>query len=211
MPKINEFVLQENIIDLMKEKLRDSRKTNIESGFPLCANKDNIIDVRNITKITDKETFLSSDCPPGYKSVGHYHAHPDIISNASAEELLNACSHIGDCIGGDADNRIKCYTRKKDVDPIDCTKEFSVHRPIETDLRAKYNYHEQRRELLLKDKERVSMIEPRTRKVDMELRGIVKKMKEYNDSAQQSIKEMNSFNQKLLIQQNKYFDEIEIR
>jgi hypothetical protein len=132
-------------------------------------------------------------------------------SNAGAEDLLNACSHIGDCIGGDADNRIKCYTRKKDIDPIDCAKEFSGHIPIETDLKKDYEHYEQKRKLLLEDKERISSIMPRTRKVDMELRDIVKKMKEYNDNAQQSIKKMNSFNQKLLRSQNKYFDEIEIK
>ena len=69
MPKINTFILQENIIDLMKEQLEDSRKTNIELGFTLCADKDNIINAKNITKRTEKEIFLSSDCPSGFKSV----------------------------------------------------------------------------------------------------------------------------------------------
>lgn len=211
MPKINTFALQENIINLMKEQLEDSRKTNIELGFTMCANTDNIIDAKNISKRTDKEIFISSDCPSGFKSVGSYHTHPDVISRASAGDLLNTCGHIGDCIGGGADNKIKCYVRKKNVDPIDCTKEFSEHRSIELDLRARYEDYERRRKLLLKERERISMIEPRTRKIDIESREIAKKMKEYNISAIQSNKEMESFGQKLLRLQNKYFDDIEIR
>lgn len=211
MPKINEFVLQDNIINLMRRQLDDSRDHKIESGFTMCANKDNIIEAKNITKRTDKEIFLSYSCPSGFNSVGTYHTHPDAISNASPRDLLNACGHIGDCIGGSSDNKIKCYIRKKDADQSDCIKEFSEKTSIELDLRKRFEDYERRKKQLLEEKINLSMIEPRTRKVDMEIREIAKKMKEYNTAAIQFNKEIESSNQKLLVPKNKYFDEIEIR
>ncbi len=106
MPKINTFTLPENVIRLMKEQLIHSHKSNVEFGFAMCANKENIIEAKNIVKRTEKEIFIEDKCPSGFKSVGTYHTHPDTISRANAGDLLNTCLHIADCIGGTEGNNI---------------------------------------------------------------------------------------------------------
>lgn len=211
MPKINTFTLSENVINLMKEQLENSRKSNLEFGLTMCANKENIIEAKNIVRRTEKEVFIESFCPPKFKSVGTYHTHPYTISRASAGDLLNTCDHVADCIGGTDDNKIKCYIRKKEIDPIDCAKEFSELRSSELDLRKRDEDISSKEKLLLKERERLSTIIPRSRKIDIELREINKKIKEYNVNIRQFNKDMDSHDQILLRVQNKYFDEMEIK
>lgn len=211
MPKINTFTLSENVINLMKEQLRDSLKSNLEFGLTMCVNKDNIIEAKNIAKRFEKEVIIEDRCPTGFKSIGTYHTHPDTISRASAGDLVNTCNHIADCIGGTEDNKIKCYIRKKEIDLIDCTKEFSELTSREVDLRMIDADLTMKDELLLKERERLSTIVPRIRKIDIELREINKKIKEHNLNVSQFNKDRESHDQNLLRIQNKYFDEMEIK
>ncbi len=211
MTKIDRFTLPENVVRLMKEQLENSRKSNLEFGFTLCANND-IIEAKNIVKRFDKEVFIDDKCPSGFKSVGTYHTHPDTISRASAGDLLNTCSHTADCIGGTEDNKIKCYLRKKEIDPIDCTKVFSELTSSELDIRKRSEdiLSKGKGDLLIEKKERLSAIKPRNRKIDTELREINKKMKEHYVTLKQIHKDLESHDQILLNLQNRYFDEIEI-
>lgn len=208
--KINAYTLPENVINLMKEQLENSHKTNLEFGFMMCANKDNIIEAKNITRRTEKEVFIERGCPSGFKPIGTYHTHPSEISRASPGDLLNTCDHIADCIGGGTDNKIKCYVRKKEIDPIDCTKEFSELASIELDLKVKAADITKQSEILLKERKRLSAIKTRTRDTDIELREISRKIKERNIDANKFNREMVSFDQTLLKLQNKHFEEIQI-
>ncbi len=80
--------------------------------------------------------MLINGCPPGFKSVGTYHTHPDALSRQVPGTFL--CNKTANCIGGGRDNKIKCYIKKKNIDQIDCIKEFSeLTSIVEEPLRRK--------------------------------------------------------------------------
>lgn len=201
--KINSFILPENITKLMREQLENSNKTDVEFGFTMCANRYNIIEAKNIKKGIEHGKgqtgiFIEASCPSRFKSIGTYHTHPDAISRGSAGDLLNTCDKKTNCIGGGEDNKIKCYTKKENIDKIDCTKEFTeLISLVEKPLRRKYTE-------ILNDNRELIEISKINSKVDKRIAALNKKVREFN-------KEYKIFDQRLLKLQNKYFNEIELK
>lgn len=186
----------------MKEQLEESRKSKLELGFVMCANKDNIIEAKNITKGSERIVTVKYRCPTGFKSIGTYHIHPNEISRASPEDLLNSCGPniIASCIGGVKDNKIKCYIRKKRDSLIDCTKKFNELTSLKLELKLRDEGLAKKTEVLSKERDRLAK----------ELGEIDKKIKEFNVNVGQFNKDKDCYHKALLRKQNKYFNEIDL-
>lgn len=208
---INSFILPDDVIALMKEKQKQSVKKNKEFGFAMCARKtDNVIEAKNITERFPEEVFVETRCPGGYNNIGGFHTHPE-TERSSGTDLLISCNNIADCVG--VSDKIKCYIRKRDIDPINCTKEFSELASLhETPLRKIDNEIKRNTPEMLKLNERLGLLikeKKRTRQLDLEERDIRKKIRYHNESVRSYNKELDEYTGILKRLQDKFFDEIE--
>jgi hypothetical protein len=126
MPKqIDSFILPDNIISNMKDKIKDTKKSKIELGFALCADKDNQIysqkdnsqsNYRTIKKGTDcvgtKCSIKVGKCKEDQTYIGNYHTHPSTYPTMSMTDMVTGCSEDIECIGSVPFNTIRCFTRK---------------------------------------------------------------------------------------------------
>lgn len=209
---IDKFVLPDDVIALMKEKQKQSTEKNKEIGFVMCARKaDNIIEAKNIVEGFPEKVYINSDCPKEYNLIGGFHTHPGGGIMAGAD-LLVTCDHIADCIGVEEGDKIKCFIRKKNIDPIDCTKEFSEYTYLnETPLKKVDEEIKRDKPEMLKLSERLDILikQKRTRKADIEERDIRKKVGEYNKKVGNYNKEVLESTEKLKRLQDKFFDDVE--
>lgn len=107
--RLNSYILT----DAVKEKMEDTLRETIllEKGFALCS-RDKIIEPRgNIVGTSDSIIIEPEHCK-GEKFLGGYHTHPKKDSNASALDLFFCGMNKITCVGGQKDNKIKCYTWK---------------------------------------------------------------------------------------------------
>lgn len=208
---INSFILSDEIINLMREKQKQSIEKNKEIGFSMCARKtDNIIEAKNITERFPEEVFVETRCPKEYNPIGGFHTHP-VTERASGTDLLISCNNMADCVG--VGDKIKCYIRKKDIDTINCTKEFSEFVSLhETPLRKIDNEIKRNTPEMLKLNERLGLLikeKKRTRQLDLEERDIRKKIRGHNESVRSYTKKLDKITGILKGLQDKFFDEIE--
>ncbi len=116
---INSFILTDNMIELMKEKLKKTESLNRELGFNLCK-VDESNELKDDTHCigSDCRITLETVCKIG-KKVGLYHTHPrnggEGTSNPSIADLQNGYFYGMNCIGGIVDQKIRCYIRKDKV------------------------------------------------------------------------------------------------
>lgn len=119
MPKnLNSFILTDNIIEIMEQKLKKTEEIKRELGFNLCK-IDGSNELKDDTHCIGSECNLplSKICNIG-KKVGTYHTHPGSTSIPSLTDLWGGYYHGVECIGGTTDNKIICYVRKdKELDP----------------------------------------------------------------------------------------------
>jgi len=110
--KLNNYTLPDVTINLMKSILQKSAETKTELGFTLCADKNNTLQARNICTGEDCTVGILGKCDKQEKFVGAYHTHPTSYAIASASDLIFCGTAHITCIGGERDNKIKCYTWK---------------------------------------------------------------------------------------------------
>lgn len=177
----------------------------------MCARKtDNVIDAKKITERFPGGVFVEAGCPPEYNAIGAYHTHP-ITVRASGSDLLISCNNIAGCAGiGD---KIKCYIRKKDIDHIDCTKEFSEFVSLhEAPLRKIDEEIDRNTPEMRESSKRLDFLvqqKRRSRKIDIEERYIRKKIREHNEKVRSYNNELGKITEKLKRLQDKFFNEIE--
>ena len=122
MPKrLNSFILPDNVIQKMEDKIRESRLKEIELGFSLC-------------KRPDSDTLkIGEQCTGGECSIAlperceekediyvtAYHTHFNENSRPSSQDLPIIYKKGLGCIGGislEGKKEIKCYIRTKPKD-----------------------------------------------------------------------------------------------
>lgn len=94
----------------MKESVDKSRKKDVEIGFNLCEENDQLHDEKNC--IGEQ---CSVDVPKGCfngKHVGLFHTHSRTSSEPSIMDIANAYLIGMNCIGSTEERSIKCYIRK---------------------------------------------------------------------------------------------------
>ncbi len=116
--QVNSFVLPDKIIYNMKDKIKETKKLKIETGFALCS-VENTTDKRYsriITKGTDcvgtKCSIKTGICKDNQKYIGNFHTHPRTHPTMSITDMVTGCSEKIECIGSAPYNTIRCFTRK---------------------------------------------------------------------------------------------------
>ena len=107
--KLDKYTLPEETIDLMKSILYKSRQKQSELGFTLCSDKRDNIQARNICIGEACGVKIEEKCDEKETYVGTYHTHL-YLSLPSAGDLIKCGSTPNICIGGQRDNKIRCYT-----------------------------------------------------------------------------------------------------
>jgi proteasome lid subunit RPN8/RPN11 len=119
MPKnLNSFVLTDNIIETMKQKLKKTENIQRELGFNLC-HVEGSNELKDDTHCIGTECSipLEKTCKVG-KKVGTFHTHPTGDSTPSLADLWGGYYYGVECIGSISDKKIACYIRKdKERDP----------------------------------------------------------------------------------------------
>lgn len=124
MPKhINSFVLPDNVIKNMKDKITETKKAKIELGFSLCSHKDSH-QIEKGTECTGKKCSIKIGmCPEDKIHIGNYHTHPRTAATMSITDIIAGCSESMECIGSARFNNIVCFVRK--TDESQCLKDSS--------------------------------------------------------------------------------------
>ncbi len=129
MKQINSFILPDNIISNMKDKIKETKKLKKEVGFALCSTDSNIITKGSniITKGTEcigtNCSIKTGICKNNQTSIGNFHTHPRSHPTMSITDMVTGCSEEIECIGSVPFNTIRCFTRK--TDKTQCLKEIS--------------------------------------------------------------------------------------
>ena len=121
--QVNSFILPDDIIKNMKDKIKETKKLKIELGFALCIDKDNQINqkdnsqiIKDIKKGTDcvgtKCSIKVGKCEEDQIYIGNYHTHPRSHPSMSITDMVTGCSEDIECIGSAPFNTIRCFTRK---------------------------------------------------------------------------------------------------
>jgi hypothetical protein len=116
--KIDKFVVPDDIIRKMNEKIKESRSKKVEVGFALCTEKN-----KNVLKAG--EQFLGGPhgefsmikvpakrCKDKDQYRGIFHTHVDGMLRPSISDMYHMYEYGLGCIGTTIDNKIKCYVRK---------------------------------------------------------------------------------------------------
>jgi hypothetical protein len=121
---LNSFILTDDIIDIMKQKIKKTETIGREHGFNLCHTKgikelkDDTHCIGTDCSISFEKTCKATTAKTVWKKVGDFHTHPSGNSEPSLSDLWNAYHYGIECIGGTKDKKITCYVRKdKERDP----------------------------------------------------------------------------------------------
>ena len=124
MPKqIGSFILPNNIISNMKDKIKETRKLKIELGFALCTEKDSNIITKGPECTGTKCSIKAGVCKKGDTQIGNYHTHPRTDATMSITDMVTGCSEKVQCIGSTRLNNVICFSRK--TDEYQCLKDTS--------------------------------------------------------------------------------------
>lgn len=113
MTNLNSFIVPDDIVRKMKDKIRESQFKMVETGFSLCKEKDgNILKLGNECEGTKCRIERPIERCRGkedeYK--GLYHTHPSGDINPSIDDLYGMYKDGLGCIG--SPNKIRCFIRK---------------------------------------------------------------------------------------------------
>ncbi len=117
------FILPDNIISDMKDKIKDTKKLKIELGFSLCTEKGSNIVTKGSECTGTRCSIKSGICKKSQIQIGDYHTHPRTAPTMSITDMVTGCSEKMECIGSARFNNIVCYTRK--TDESQCLSEIS--------------------------------------------------------------------------------------
>jgi hypothetical protein len=164
--QINSFILQDNIIKDMRDKIEDTKKLKIELGFALCTNKDSNIITKGQECTGTNCSIKSGVCKKNQLQLGDYHTHLRTASTMSITDMVTGCSEKMECIGSAKYNNIACYLRK--TDKYQCFKDISP-------------FEDEEHKILEKDAEiRLILNNPKSI-IKTGMYKVLKEMKEYDD------------------------------
>lgn len=108
---VNSFILSDDLIKKMKDKIGETREKKIELGFGLCRiGKSNIIKPGRDCTGTECSLTEPRECRVG-SYVGGYHTHPRTGTKPSITDLIIAYEEGIECIGSVIENDVKCVVR----------------------------------------------------------------------------------------------------
>lgn len=129
MPKqVNSFILPDNIIKKMKDKIKETKKIKKELGFSLCSDKSSNIITKGIECVGTKCAIKVGICPKDQIYLGNYHTHPRSHATMSITDMTTGCDEEIECIGSVPFENIRCFVRK--TDKTECFNKIS---PFEED------------------------------------------------------------------------------
>lgn len=149
--QLNSFVLPDDIIRNMKDKIKETKKVKVELGFALCKDKDSNI-IKKGTECTGTKCRIKvGKClEEDQVHIGDYHTHPRAHSTMSISDMITGCSDDIECIGSVPFNNMKCFVRK--TEKSQCFDEIS---PFEEE---EYKLLEKGSELITSLKNPISII-----------------------------------------------------
>jgi len=107
--KLNSFILPDSIIKKMKDKIEDARIKDVEVGFNLCAEDNELYDESHCVG-TECEIEMPEKCSRGTK-VGIFHTHSESLQ-PSMSDIAHAYKFGMNCIGTVETKKIRCHIRK---------------------------------------------------------------------------------------------------
>lgn len=110
--QINSFILPDNIIKDMKDKIKETKKIKKELGFALCT-KNNIIE-KGSECVGTQCIIKVGKCRENQIYVGNYHTHPIGPASLSIADMATGCLEDIECVGSAPFKNIRCFTRKTD-------------------------------------------------------------------------------------------------
>ena len=110
--QVNSFILPDNIIEDMKDKIKYTKKFKIELGFSLCSEKDSNIITKGSECTGNRCSIRPGTCRKGQDKVGDYHTHPMTESTMSIADIIEGCSQKIECIGSAKFDNIVCFVKK---------------------------------------------------------------------------------------------------
>lgn len=108
--KLNSYTLPDETINSMRSILHKSIQKDTELGFTLCSDQKDNLKARNVCTGEACTIHIRGKCSAQEKFAGAYHTHPGSHATASANDLIYCGAVPNLCIGGERDNKIKCYT-----------------------------------------------------------------------------------------------------
>lgn len=130
--QLNSFVLPDNVIKDMKDKIKETKKARVELGFALCKDKDSNI-IKKGTECTGTKCSIKlGSCLENQIHLGDYHTHPRSHATMSITDMVTGCSDDIECIGSVPFNNIKCFIRK--TEESQCIDEISPFEETEHEL-----------------------------------------------------------------------------
>ena len=113
--QLNSFILPDEIVKKMKDKIRESRLKMREEGFSLCRSQNNnILKIGNECEGTkckiERPSQTCKEKEDEYK--GLFHTHPSGNINPSIDDLYGMYRDGLGCIGSPKGDKIKCFIRK---------------------------------------------------------------------------------------------------
>ncbi len=186
--QINSFILPNNIISNMKDKIKETKKSKIELGFSLCIEKNSNIITKGSECTGTRCSIRTGICKEDYTKIGDYHTHPRSDATMSITDMVTGCSEYVQCIGSAKSNNIVCFIRK--TEEYQCSKDISPFEDEEYDI-------------LKKDSEIREILSSPRSIIKTGIYNTLKEMKQYEDR----IVKYHANRVKLL---NKHFDRIGI-
>ena len=114
---VNSFILPDDIVKKMKDKIGETKEKKIELGFGLCRiGKSNIIKSGGDCTGTECALTEPRECRVG-SYVGGYHTHPRTGTKPSITDLIIAYDEGFECIGSVIENDVKCVVRAGSIVP----------------------------------------------------------------------------------------------
>lgn len=107
--KLNSFILPNNIIQKMKDKIQEAKIKDIEIGFNLCSDNNQLHD-ESLRTATEYELRMPDTCSKGRK-VGSFHTHVE-STDPSITDIYSIYKSGMQCIGSTREKKIRCYIRK---------------------------------------------------------------------------------------------------
>lgn len=126
--QVNSFVLPDKIISNMKDKIKETKKLKIETGFALCSVEDtdkrySRILIKGTECVGTKCSIKTGICKDNQKYIGNFHTHPRSHPTMSITDMVTGCSEKIECIGSAPYNSIRCFTRK--TNEFECLNEIN--------------------------------------------------------------------------------------
>lgn len=113
--QVNSFILPDDIIKEMKDKIKDTKKRKIELGFSLCTERDSNVLIKGSECIGTQCSIKVGKCKEEQKYIGNYHTHPRGPASLSIADMITGCSEDIECVGAARFNNIRCFTRKTGI------------------------------------------------------------------------------------------------